>query len=311
MANTFITPEIVATQALASLYNTTVMLPLVYSDVSSDFGPQKVGNTVNIRKPAVFTANDFNRANGITIQNATEGDIPVVLNDIADVSFAVTAEDMTLSIEDFDEQLLTPAMEAISQAIDVKLLGLRSDITAEVGTIVSGDPLHAHAWSDPGVLIDAGAILNLAAVPTLNRNAVIGPVTNAKWQDDPALRNAAAAGDTDALRNASVGRILSGFAPYWTQNVGQPKSTGSQVAGDPTTEVGVAFHQTAFAFASAPLETPPGSNAVIQNYKGLSIRIVSQYDIKYKQTIFSLDTLFGVKTLDPNRAVLLKGADHA
>jgi hypothetical protein len=308
MANTFITPEIVAAQALASLYSTTVMLPLVYSDVSSDFGPQKVGNTVNIRKPAVFVANDFDRSAGITIQNATEGDIPVVLNDIADVSFAVTAEDMTLSIEDFDVQLLTPAMEAISQKIDIKLLGLRSDITTEVGQIVANNPLHAHAYTDPGVLIDAGAILNLANVPTLNRNAVVGPVTNAAWQNDPALRNAAAAGDTDALRNASVGRILSGFAPYWTQNVGQPSGTAT---GDPLTEVGVAFHQTAFAFASAPLETPPGSNAVIQNYKGLSIRIVSQYDIKYKQTIFSLDTLFGVKTLDPNRAVLIKGADHA
>ena len=73
MANVFLTPQALAKQALASLYETTVMLPLVYTDVSSEFASQKIGNTVNIRKPAVFVANDFVRATGIVPQDATEG----------------------------------------------------------------------------------------------------------------------------------------------------------------------------------------------------------------------------------------------
>ncbi|MDY7542610.1 MULTISPECIES: P22 phage major capsid protein family protein [unclassified Cryobacterium] len=310
MANVFLTPQAIAKQALASLYETTVMLPLVYTDVSSDFATQKIGNTVNIRKPAVFVANDFDRATGIVPQDATEGMVPVILNKIADVSFNVTSEDLTLSIEKFDEQLLSPAMEAISQKIDRAILALRSDITQSVG-VIGTDGIRTHTYDTPEALIDAGVVLNLAKVGALGRNAVIGPVANGRWLDSPVLKNAQASGSTDALREAYVGRRLSGFDPYWSQNIGQPKAVGAQVSGDPTTEIGVAFHNTAFAFASAPLEVAPGSQASVVSYKGISIRIAYQYDIKYKQTIVSLDTLYGVKTLDATRAVLIKGINKA
>lgn len=133
MANVFLTPEMIAANALATLYETTHMLPLVYTDLSSEFATQKIGNTVNVRKPAVFEAKLFNRATGIEPQDATEGTIPVVLDKIADVSFVVTSEDLTLEIEKFEEQLLTPAMEAISQHIDRAILGLRSTVTQTVG----------------------------------------------------------------------------------------------------------------------------------------------------------------------------------
>ena len=71
MANTFLTPDVIAAKALATLYENLTMLPLVYTDVSSDFSRSKVGSVVNVRKPATFTANEFDRASGISIQNAT------------------------------------------------------------------------------------------------------------------------------------------------------------------------------------------------------------------------------------------------
>lgn len=307
MANTFLTPDVIARQALASLYETTVMLPLVYTDVASEFGASKIGDTVNIRKPAVFTANEFDRATGIVLQDATEGNIPVKLDRIADVSFEVTSEEMTLDIEAFDAQLLTPAMEAISQKIDRDLLSLRDDIIQSAGVAPSAsDEDKLLVWSRPENLIEAGRLLNIKNVPLNERRAVVGPTTNARWLNSDVLKHADKSASTDALRNASIGRNLFGMDAYWTQNVGQPATTPA--TGEPTTEQGVAFHRTAFALASAPLQSPPGSNAVVMNYKGISIRIVSQYDIKYKSAIISLDTLYGVKTLDPNRAVLLQGA---
>ena len=63
--------------------------------------------------------------------------------------------------------------------------------------------------------------------------------------------------------------------------------------------------------ASAPLAVSPGSNAAVVTYRGISIRVAYDYDIKYKQTVVSLDTLYGVKTLDASRAVLIKGANKA
>ena len=43
------------------------------------------------------------------------------------------------------------------------------------------------------------------------------------------------------------------------------------------------------------------------SYKGLSVRVVQDYDVTYKQDIISLDILCGVETLDATRAVKLNG----
>lgn len=299
MANTFVLPSTIAPAAMATLYEQTQMLPLVWTDISSAFGPQKVGNTVNVRKPATFVANEFDRAVGIVVQDATESSIPVVLNKIADVSFVVTTEQLTLSLQDLRAQLLAPAMEALSQHIDKALLALRADVTQKAGLATGME------WSKPEVLIDAGRILNINKVPTTDRAALIGPTTHAAWLNNEILKHQDKSGSTEALRNASIGRNLFGFEAFWSQNVGQP---GAPASGKATTEVGMAFHKSAFCFASAPMEIAPGSNGEIVNYKGLSIRVVYDYDIKYKQTVVSLDTLYGVKTMDASRAVLLQGA---
>jgi hypothetical protein len=301
MANTLLTPSVLARQSLASLYETTQMLPLVYTDVSSAFTTAKIGDTVNVRKPAVFTANLFDRAVGIVPQNATEGSIPVKLDKIADVSFTVTTEELTLKISDFAEQFLDPAMEAIAQHVDKAILALRTDVVQKAGLTAP------YEWSKPEVLIEAGRLLDIQKVPTQDRYAVVGPTTKAQWLNSEILKHADKSGSTAALRQGSIGRDVFGFQAFQTQNVGQPTAT----SGQPSTEQGLAFHKTAFAFASAPLEVAPGSNASVVSYKGINIRVAYDYDIKYKQTVVSLDTLYGVKTLDPNRAVLLTGPNNA
>lgn len=302
MANSFLTPDIIAKQALASLSETLVMKNLVHTDYSAEFTSAKVGDTINIRKPAVFKSQQFDRSKGIQIQDANEGSIPVKLDKLEDVSFSVTDEDLALEIEDFDSQLLTPAMEAIAVGIDTSLLGLRSDITQEVGT---GERF---PFEKPEALIEAGAVLDTNLLPPSDRFAVVGPHTKANWLDSPLLKTADQSGVTEGLRRASLGNDLFGFRSYMSNNI---KSPVDPVAGQPSTEVGLAFHNTAFAFASAPLPTNPGAVSHVETHKGISLRVSMQHDIRYKQTVVSVDVLYGVKTLDPNRAVLIKGADVA
>lgn len=318
MVNTLITPGAVARASLASLYETTQMLPLVYTDLSSEFGTQKRGNTVNVRKPAVFTAVPFVRATGIVPQDATETTVPVVLNDLRDVSFVVTSEDMALSVTDFTGQFLTPAMEAIVQAVDQAIIArAKLDVTQVVGTgtnvgaAVPGEATKTNRWQQAESLIDAGRILNINKVPITDRVAVVGPTTQSWWLDSQVLKHAEKSGSTEALRNASIGNNLFGFDAYMSQNIVQP--AGSPASGQPTTEVSLAFHKTAFAFVTAPLEVPPGAGdrIAVANYKGLNLRVAMDYDIKFKQTVVSIDILFGVKTLDAARAVLIKGPNQA
>lgn len=309
MPNTLLTPEIIANQALATLYETCVMAGLVHRDYEPEF-QAKVGSTITIRKPATFEAKEFVRANGIQVQDAAEDGIDVTLNHFADVSFAVTAEDLTLTIQQFDTQLLSPAMEAIAQKIDRDVLTLRDDITAEVG-VAAADPdadpdANMYDWSDPRAVIDAGRLLDNANVPPTERRAVVGATTAARWIGDPLFHEADKRGSTEGLMEASLGRRVFGFDPYMTQNIKRP----AQTTGASTTEVGVAFHRTAFALAVRPLALPRGAaNAAIANYDGFGLRVVYDYDVTKKQDVVSIDCLYGVKTLDPNRAVLIKGAD--
>lgn len=299
MPNTLLTPDIIARAALANLYETTVMAPLVHRDYEPEFAA-RVGDTISIRKPAVFTAEEYDRNTGITVQDATEDSVPVVLNHFADVSFAVTSEQLTLELADFNEQLLNPAMEAIAQKIDRDILGLRDDVTQEVG-LTAGE-----LWSDPKSLVAAGRVLDQAKVPMTERRAALGPVTAAEWLKNDLLHRADKSGSTAGLREASIGRLF-GFDTYKTQNIGGANDPDS---GEAFTEINVAFHRTAFALVFRPLALPMGAQrASIQSYKGFGLRVVIDYDMDKKQDVVSVDCLYGTKTLDAARAVLIKGAD--
>jgi hypothetical protein len=60
----------------------------------------------------------------------------------------------------------------------------------------------------------------------------------------------------------------------------------------------IAFHRDAFAFATADLVMPKGVDfSARENFEGLSIRIVRQYDINTDKYPCRLDILYGYKTL--------------
>ncbi len=304
MANTFLTPSIIARQALANLYENTIMSQLVYRDYEEEF-VSRIGDTITIRKPATFVAKDFNRTTGIEIQNATEGSIPITLDRFADVSFAVTSEELTLDIIDFNQQLLAPACEAIAQKIDRDILSLRNDIVQKVG--LNADPA-PFKYANPRVAIAARRVLNQRNVPATDRYIVVGPEQEALWLSDELFHRADARGDTEGLREAHLGRRVFGFDGYQTQNIKVPEFKPTDPVGAvlPDHEIGVAFHKTAFSLVTRPLVMPQGAaNAHVESYRGFGLRVVMDYDISKKQDVISIDTLYGVKCLDPNRAVLI------
>lgn len=313
MANTLLTAEVIADQALATLYETTVMAQLAHRDYEGEFA-RKVGDAITIRRPTVFEAQEFVRANGINVQDASESGIPMTLNHFADVSFGVTSEDLALKVTDFDEQFLTPAMEAMVQKVDRDLIAqIYADVTTEVGSaaFVSEDtPVESgeYNYRDSRVLIEAGKVLTRKKVPFTQRSVVVGPDIAAAWKAEKTWRQADKRGSTEGLTEANLGPRVSGFTPYETQNVPAPADVPA--VGQPSTEVGVAFHRTALALATRPLALPQGARmAAVRSYKGLSVRVVYDYDMDTKQDVVSVDMLYGTKVIDPDRAVLIKGAD--
>lgn len=196
MPNTLLTPSVIAREALMTLYAKTVMLPLVHRDFDEAFA--KVGDTVTVRKPATFTANEF--TSSISVQDATESSVAVVMDKHLDVSFAVTSKDLTLKVSDFNTQLLGPAMEAIAQKVDKLLLGLYVDLYNQVGT----------AGTTPSTVADitgTGRVLDLANVPLTDRSLAIDPYAKDKFLQIASFFEADKVGDDgSALRAASLGR---------------------------------------------------------------------------------------------------------
>ncbi len=291
MANTFITPTVVAARGIATLYNSLTMAALVSQDFNAEFNG-KVGDTITVRKPATFTAATFNTTSRTTTyQDATEDSVDVTLNTIKHVPFHMTDEQMTLEITDFQTQLLTPAMEALAQALDGDLAEFAVD-TAEGagggGTVnMSDDP----ATTDTAnyVFRKARERLQRNKLPLADRYVVLSPEAETVALADPLLIEVDKSGATDALRNAILGRLL-GFETYGSNQFGYG-------AGDKGQADGVAFHKSAIIAAIRPLNKPRGvvdANAAVVNYKGLSLRVIYSYDEDAKMDKCVVDMMYGL-----------------
>ena len=65
----------------------------------------------------------------------------------------------------------------------------------------------------------------------------------------------------------------------------------------------------AFALCMVPMELPEGAiKKARQSYKGLSIRVICDYDIINDINMWRLDILYGVKSIYPDLATRLSGA---
>ena len=300
MANTFLTPSVIARSALATLYNTTVLLPLVNRDYEADFNG-KQGDTITVRKPAVFTVDEFDRADGIQLQNITEGSMTVSLTTIPDVSFPVTAEELTLEIDEFERRLLNPAMEAISQYLDGVIAELLVDTAEGAGGGGTATGTGTTAGDRHKAFRRARAILSRNKLPLTDRNAVLSPEGVEAITGDSVVLQANTSGSTQALREGQVGR-LSGFNTYESQVFGFGP-------GDKGQADGVAFHRDAVTLVTRTLARPMGVAAeqfAVQSYKGLGLRIVRDYDITKKQDVISIDLLYGVKATDDRKGGIVQ-----
>ena len=218
MANTFLTPSVVAREALMVLENNLVMANLVHRDYSDEF--VQVGDTVTIRKPAKFTAKNF--AGAIVRQDASEGSVAVKIDRHRDVSFEVTSREMTLDIRDFSSQLIAPAMRAIAQAVDEDLLNECANIAASV-----------QATADPSDLADLAALaktLDAAMAPLDQRRLVLSTAHKYRYALTDNLSKVAYAGSGETLRNAELGRVYT-LDTYMDQNCPDSLSAAPGTAG--------------------------------------------------------------------------------
>lgn len=205
MANTFLTPDIIAKEALMVLESNLVMAGLVHRDYDGEF--VNVGDTITVRKPASFVAKNFTGT--VESQTITEGSVDVKLDRFRDVTVAVTAKELSLDIVNFSEQVAAPALQAIAQAMDQDILTV-GVAKAGAAVSVSGTP----AISD---IANVGKRLDIVKAPRINRRLVMPPDTLYKYNTLEALANKVYTGDSQALRNSEIGQVYT-METYMSQN---------------------------------------------------------------------------------------------
>lgn len=106
---------------------------------------------------------------------------------------------------------------------------------------------------------------------------------------------------TAATANAN-GTVTAGFAPALLA----ADVIAGTVTFQQTHRANMAYHKNAFAFVTAPLAPPiGGARAAVLSYKGLSCRVVYDYELRTKKNLLSIDMLCGFKTLDRDLAARL------
>ena len=163
MANDLITPTIIAKEALSQLKNNLRFANLAHKEYKNEF--VKIGSSVNIRKPVKFyTADGATRVN----QDVEEANTSVTINKRKHVSWKFSTQDMTLTLEQYSERYIKPAMITLAQTVDVAGAGLYSSVWNSVGT-PGTTPANYAAWAA------ANQRLTEMAVPTSDRRAIANP----------------------------------------------------------------------------------------------------------------------------------------
>lgn len=228
MPNTFLEVKNIATRALPILETNMVMGGLVVRDLDNTYS--KRGDTIQVRKPAVFEAVEFDGDLSGEYQAATETSVDVKLDKILDVSVEVTSKEMTLSLEDFTEQITKPALATLAHKIDNYLTGLYVDIPYRYG--VSGNT--------PDELKDISKIRKILGdnkVPNSPRRLVIDTEAESELGVLEQFTNSNFTGNTQGLTDAALGKKMN-FEIYTDQNVKTHVAGGYTALDDVTITTG-------------------------------------------------------------------------
>ena len=150
--NALLTITMITREALRVLRNNLTFTKRVSRLYDSKFGVEgaKIGTVLNVRKPPRYVVRE---GAALQPQDATETQVPVTLDTQAHVDITFSSTDLALSIDDFSNRFLKPAIAAIANRIDKKGLELYKTIANSVGT-PGVTPADLDVYLSAGVKLD-------------------------------------------------------------------------------------------------------------------------------------------------------------
>jgi len=215
-----------------------------------------------------LTTTKFNRANGVVVQDVVEGSEQLTVGDIYDASVVVTQEQWDLDLESFSYQIAQPMGKAMSRTSE--------EVVYAAMLAGSSAPATAAGASAIDTAVALRTLLTASEVPADNRVLVVGSDVTAQLLLDDHLLKTNEAGNSDALRNANVGRLF-----------GMPVVESVVVGAG---EMWI-IQREALTFVSITPSMPRGAaNAAVEVYDNQAFRVVFGYNQDKKQDLVSGDS---------------------
>lgn len=173
--NTLLTIDMITREALRIFHNNLGFSRTINKQYSKEFANEgaKIGTTLRIRKPAQYTVNT---GASLSAQNYTEQYTTLTLATQNHVDVTFSSVELTMSLDDFSDRVLKPAMARLASEVDKNALALCTSVANSVGT-PGTTPSTALVW------LQAQQKLNELAVPIDSRYAVMNPAANALLVD--------------------------------------------------------------------------------------------------------------------------------
>src|SRR5712691_354256 len=159
-----LTPSIITKESLVILENNLVAANRVNRKFENQF--VKIGASLTIRKPNRFT---INTGAGLAVQDIAEPSVSITVNQQKHVDFQFTSQDLTLTVEEFSERYLKPAMASLANQVDTDVLANVKGVSNYVGT----NGTTPAAFSSSVQLV--GRRQDDLAAPQDNRTLVLNP----------------------------------------------------------------------------------------------------------------------------------------
>lgn len=117
MSNSLLTDSIIVKECLRELKNSLGFTKSVSRQYDDRFAVEggKIGDTINIRKPARYVATS---GAPLTIQDTADSSVALQLDTQKHVGMGFSSKDLTLSIDEFSERYIKPAVSTLANAVD-------------------------------------------------------------------------------------------------------------------------------------------------------------------------------------------------
>ena len=244
MPNTILTPTAVTREALRVLHQKLNFVGNIVRDYDDSFAQKgaKIGDTIKVRLP-----NQYVVRSGATLnaQDTTESSVSLQISQQKGVDLNFTSNELTLSLDDFSQRILEPAMSVLAANIEADALSMALDVYQAVNNIGSAISLNKVLMGRKA-LNDALAPMDNQRTALLNTQDNVDLIDSLKglFQDSEAIKKQYKEGimgrtagldfyENTLLANQLTGTALS--ATTYTVNGANQVGSGVIVATGATT----------------------------------------------------------------------------